>query len=90
MTSGGQPGWRDDPKRPGIQRYWEGEQWAADIPPRAKPEPWWWQARVVVLGVLVAAAVIFLVSRVGQISDEDCREQVSGPVLSDTPATDCD
>lgn len=61
MSSGGnQAGWREDPQRPGIQRYWFGKGWADDIPPRPSPEPIWRAAAPTALGVLVAFAAIFL------------------------------
>lgn len=69
-------GWQDDPERPGIQRYWEGDGWSVDIAPRPKPEPVWKQARVIALGVLVAAAVVFTVVRLNAgPSDQECMTQ---------------
>lgn len=80
FTSGGRPasqsaGWYDDPKRPGIQRYWVNGNWDDTIAPRPKPEPAWKQARVVVLGILIAAAFIFTVWRLQQPSEFDCAIQ---------------
>lgn len=72
-----QPGWRDDPERPGVQRYWTGSGWDDTIPPRSTPEPSWKQARVVVLGILIAAAVIFMIWRAQQPSALDCLEQAT-------------
>jgi hypothetical protein len=51
-------GWRDDPKRPGIQLYWTGNNWDAEIGPRAKPDPIWRAATSTALGVLMAAATL--------------------------------
>jgi len=69
------PGWRDDPERPGIERYWTGSEWDDSIAPRGKAEPAWKRARVVVLGILIAAAIIFTLSRLSQPSDVDCAMQ---------------
>lgn len=71
------PGWRDDPDRPGIERYWSGTGWDDTIAPRAKPDPSWKQARVVVLGILIAAAIIFMIWRANQPSTFDCLEQAT-------------
>lgn len=68
-------GWYDDPKRPGVQRYWVDGRWDDSIAPRPKPEPAWKQARVMVLGILIAAAFIFTFWRLSQPSDLDCSLQ---------------
>lgn len=59
-NNGGQPGWREDTQRPGIQRYWVGGAWADDIAPRPSPEPIWRMATAVALGVLIAGAALRL------------------------------
>lgn len=70
-----QPGWRDDPDRPGIERYWTGSEWDDEIAPRPKPDPTWKQARVVVLGILIACAVIFTIWRASQPTEMECQMQ---------------
>lgn len=57
------PGWYKDPERPGIQRYWDGDDWATEIAPRAIPEPAWKQARVIAFGILMAIAVLYVLTR---------------------------
>lgn len=69
------PGWRDDVRRPGIQRYWDGAGWDKSIPPRPKPEPAWKGARVIALGILIAVACIWLVWQASQPSDAECSLQ---------------
>lgn len=69
------PRWKDDPERPGIQRYWTGEGWADDIPPRAKPDTTWKQARVIALAIAIVAAGIFTLWRIQQPSEAECRTQ---------------
>lgn len=69
------PGWYEERARPGIERYWDGQDWSTDIAPRAKPEPAWKSARKVALGVLIAAAVIFMFYRLSQPSDTECAIQ---------------
>lgn len=70
-----EPGWRDDPERPGIQRYWSGGGWDDGIQPRPKPEPAWKGARVIALGILIAAAVVFTIWRASQPTDLECLTQ---------------
>lgn len=70
-----EPGWRDDPERPGIERYWTGREWDDSIQPRPKPEPAWKVARIIALGILIAAAFIFTAWRMSQPSDLDCTLQ---------------
>lgn len=52
------PGWREDPARPGVDRYWTGSEWDDTIPARSTPATAWIS---VALGLLVAAAVLFLI-----------------------------
>lgn len=52
------PGWREDPDRPGVDRYWTGSEWDDTIPARSTPNTAW---IAVALGLLVAAVVIFLI-----------------------------
>ncbi len=58
MSNGGNPGWRDDPQRPGLQRYWVGGGWADDIAARPAPDPIWRSATATALGVLIALAAV--------------------------------
>lgn len=69
------PGWRDDPDRPGIERYWSGQGWDNTIAPRPKPEPALKQVRIVVLAILIAAAILFTAWRMTQPSDLECSTQ---------------
>lgn len=69
------PGWRDDPERPGIERYWTGDRWDDEIAPRPKPEPAWKGARVIALGILIACAVIFVFWKMSQPTAADCLDQ---------------
>lgn len=68
-------GWRDDPDRPGIQRYWTGADWDDSIAPRATPDPAWKGARVIALGILIALAVVFTIWRLSQPSELECSIQ---------------
>lgn len=52
------PGWREDPDRPGVDRYWTGSEWDDTIPPRRTPATAWIS---VALGLLAAAVVLFLI-----------------------------
>lgn len=72
---GSRPGWYDDPDSPGLQRYWAGSEWHREMPPRAKPEPALKQARIIAVGILIAAAVVFVVWRSQQLSDLECLDQ---------------
>lgn len=53
------PGWRDDPQRPGIERYWTGSAWDDTIAPRAKPGMSAQQAWGLVLAAIVVAGVAY-------------------------------
>lgn len=52
------PGWREDPDRPGVDRYWTGSEWDDTIPARTTPATAWIG---VLLGLAVAAFVIYLI-----------------------------
>lgn len=52
------PGWREDPARPGVDRYWTGSGWDDTIPARATPNTAWMP---VALGLVLAALVLFLI-----------------------------
>lgn len=52
------PGWREDPERPGVDRYWTGSGWDDTIPARPTPNTAWIG---VALGLLAAAVVLFLI-----------------------------
>lgn len=52
------PGWREDPNRPGVQRYWTGSEWDDTIPARSTPATGW---IAVALGLLLAALVLFAI-----------------------------
>lgn len=52
------PGWREDPARPGVDRYWTGSEWDDTIPARATPATAWMP---VALGLLLAAVVLFAI-----------------------------
>jgi hypothetical protein len=52
------PGWREDPDRPGVDRYWTGSEWDDTIPPRSTPATAW---IAVALGLLLAAVVLYLI-----------------------------
>lgn len=52
------PGWREDPDRPGVDRYWTGSEWDDTIPARATPATAWMP---VALGLLLAAVVLFAI-----------------------------
>lgn len=56
------PGWKDDPKRPGVQRYWLDGGWDDLVPPRPKPPSTWEQARTIALGVLMALALAYILT----------------------------
>lgn len=83
-----EPGWREDPERPGVQRYWGGSGWDKSIPPRPKPEPAWKQARVVALGILIAGAALFTFDRLSQPSDLDCTIQRGEALTGERVAVD--
>lgn len=82
------PGWYADPGRPGIQRYWDGRMWSPDIAPRATPEPAWKGARMIALGILIAAAVIFAVWRISQPSEVECATQRLEVTIGDRTTVD--
>lgn len=69
------PGWREDPDRPGVDRYWTGSEWDDAIPARSTPASSTKQLRLIVLGILVAAAIVFTIWRLQQPSDMDCLMQ---------------
>lgn len=50
------PGWREDPARPGVDRYWTGSEWDETIPARSTRATAWIP---VALGLLAAAVVLF-------------------------------
>ena len=52
------PGWREDPERPGVDRYWTGSEWDDTIAPRSTPNTAWIP---VALGLLLAALVLFAI-----------------------------
>lgn len=52
------PGWREDPDRPGVDRYWTGSEWDDTIPPRSTPSTAWMG---VALGLVLAAVVLFAI-----------------------------
>lgn len=52
------PGWREDPNRPGIDRYWTGSEWDDTIPARSTPETAWVG---ITLGLVLAALVLFAI-----------------------------
>lgn len=52
------PGWREDPDRPGVDRYWTGVGWDDTIPARSTPATAWMP---VALGLLLAAVVLFAI-----------------------------
>lgn len=54
------PGWYAAPGRPGLQTYWDGQQWSPDVAPRPVPASTWSQARPVMLGVVVALVLLAL------------------------------
>lgn len=56
-------GWYDDPKRPGMQRYWVDGNWDDLIAPRQKPEPVWKRAQPIALGALVALIAFWTLLR---------------------------
>lgn len=81
-------GWYEERSRPGIERYWDGHAWATDVAPRAKPTPMWKQARMVALGVLIAAAVVFTFWRLNQPSDLECSIQAMDVATGDRTAVE--
>lgn len=52
------PGWREDPERPGVDRYWDGSGWDDTIAPRATPNTAWIP---VAIGLALAALVLFAI-----------------------------
>lgn len=74
-VAGGPPGWYDDPEAPGLERYWTGSAWHAEMPPRAKPTSALKQARIIALGILVALAAAYFVWNAQGPSDEECERQ---------------
>ena len=52
------PGWREDPERPGVDRYWDGSGWDDTIAPRSTPNTAWLN---VLVALLVAAAVVYAI-----------------------------
>lgn len=52
------PGWREDPERPGVDRYWTGSEWDDTIPARSTPNTAWIP---VALGLVLAALVLFAI-----------------------------
>lgn len=52
------PGWREDPDRPGVDRYWTGSEWDDSIAPRSTPDTTW---MAVLVGLLAAALVVYLI-----------------------------
>lgn len=52
------PGWREDPDRPGVSRYWTGSEWDDTIPARPTPSTAWMP---VALGLVLAAVVLFAI-----------------------------
>lgn len=81
-------GWYADPERPGIERYWEGTAWSTEIAPRPKPEPAWKQARIIALGILIAAACVFAFIRFSQPSDTECANQRADVFFNERAAVD--
>lgn len=85
---GGYTGWRDDPDRPGIQRYWADGGWDDTIPPREKPASTWKIARAVALGILLALAAVLVVVWLNQPSDLDCARQAAEKAMGERSAVD--
>lgn len=52
------PGWREDPDRPGVTRYWTGSGWDDTIPARSTPNTAW---LAVALGLVLAAVILFAI-----------------------------
>lgn len=52
------PGWREDPERPGIERYWTGSEWDDAIPARSAPNTAW---IAVAIGLALAVLVLFVI-----------------------------
>lgn len=50
------PGWREDPDRPGVDRYWTGSAWDDTVPARSTRNTAWIG---VALGLALAAVVLF-------------------------------
>jgi hypothetical protein len=84
------PGWYDDPLRPGIQMYWDGDDYSDDVAPRPTPEPAYKQARVIALGILMALAVVFVVVRLldDSPSETECAGQRLDYALGDRTFVD--
>lgn len=88
------PGWYAYPDRPGLELYWDGERFDPRIPPRPTPQrqqppaPVWRQAWPIVLGILIAAAVIFTFWRLMQPSALDCETQRAEVLLGERVSVD--
>lgn len=55
-----QPGWYPDPAAPDGRRYWDGQRWLDPEPQRRGVSNWvWLVAALTLVGVLVAALVLF-------------------------------
>lgn len=52
------PGWREDPDRPGVDRYWTGSEWDDTIPARSTPNTAW---IAIVVGLVLAGVVLFAI-----------------------------
>lgn len=65
-------GWRDDPDRPGVQRYWSGSDWDDTIAPRSKPTSPWKYVWIVVAGVIGAVALLWIFLALQGPSELDC------------------
>ncbi|QSR27093.1 hypothetical protein CFH99_15815 [Nocardioides aromaticivorans] len=72
------PGWYPYPPMIGTQRYWDGAEWLgepAPLGPQGGGIDTWKGIRIVAVGILAAAATIYVVYRWSQPSDLDCSLQ---------------
>lgn len=72
------PGWYPYPPMIGTQRYWDGSDWSgepAPLSPQGGGIDTWKGIRIVAVGILAAAATIYIVYRWSQPSDLDCSLQ---------------
>lgn len=68
-------GWYEDADTPGIERYWTGSEWHAEMQPRPKPTSALNQVRIIALGILVALAAAYFIWNAQGPSDEECQRQ---------------
>lgn len=92
MTTPQTAGWYPDPTSPGIQRYWDGEEWSEHRAPSGKEgmAPGM-QVVTIAAGILVALVIVWIVYALIHANDDtDCSIDNLNRSANGQPLRDCD